>query len=103
MYSAQSLLIIIIPNGGIASIPADLVIQPPSGTYAKIASRGSLSFDHNVHVIGDNIDYKGNIKVGLCNNSTKPFTITSGDRIVQVILDMPSYQILRLYNPYCFH
>ena len=79
MYSAQSEPIILIPNGGTAYIPTDLAIQPPPGTYAKIASRSGLSFNHNVHVIGGTIDpdYRDNIKIGLRNDSDKPFTITS--------------------------
>jgi len=104
MYSAQSEPIIILPNGGTASIPTDLAIQPPPGTYAKIASRSGLSFNHNVHVIGGTIDpdYRGNIKVGLRNDSSTPFTITSGDRIAQVILEkalIPDIEVVQSLPP----
>ena len=57
-------------HGGTVDIPTDIAIEPPDGTYASLASRISLAFKSNVHVIGGFIDpdYRGNVKVGLINN-----------------------------------
>ena len=67
MYCANPTPIPIPPNGGTADIPIDIAIESPSGTYARLASRSSLAFKFNVHVIGGVIDpdYRGNIKLDL--------------------------------------
>ena len=59
------------------------------GTYARIAPRSSLAFNHNVHIGGGVIDpdYRGNIKVGLFNHGEKDFEVNPGDRIAQLIFE----------------
>ena len=46
----------IIPPNEIESIPTYLAVEPPPGTYVRLASRSSLSFKHNVHIVGGVID-----------------------------------------------
>ena len=59
----QTETIYLLPQGGTASIPTDIDLQPPDGTNTKNESRRGLSFKHNVHVIGRTIDpnFRGNI------------------------------------------
>ena len=89
LHSASIPEIIISPNGGTASIPTDLSMEPPPGTYVRIAPRSGMAFKHNIHVIGGVIDpdYRGNIKVGLINQSNKPYKINNGDRFAQFITE----------------
>ena len=56
-------------------IPTDLAVELPKGTYGRIASRSGLSALHSVDVAGGVIDpdYRGNVKVLLCNQSTEEF------------------------------
>ena len=88
IYSASTEPIIIEPNC-VASIPTDIAMEPPAGTYVRLASRSGLSFKHNVHVIGGVIDpdYRGNVQVGLINHSTTAYTINKGDRVAQAVLE----------------
>ena len=104
LYSASKTSITIPSDGGIASIPTDIAIEPPDGTYARIASRSGLAFKQNVHVIGGVIDpdYRGNISIGLCNHNEKEFTINQGDRIAQLVLEKvanPTVQIVDALTP----
>ena len=92
LYSASTSPIVINPNDGTTKIPTDIAIEPPIGTYARIASRSSLAFNKNVHVAAGVIDpdYRGNIQIGLYNQGDTPFTINKGDRIAQIILEKVS-------------
>ena len=69
LYSAEVTPVIIAPGGGTAKILTDLAIEPPPGTYARIASRSSMAFKQTIHVAGGVIDpdYRGNIAIGLYN------------------------------------
>ena len=89
IYSAHTAPIFIPANGGTATVITYITLEPPSGTYARIASRSSLVFKNNVHVIGRVIDpyYRGNIKIGLINQSDILYIITHKDRISQIILE----------------
>ena len=88
IYSAECDTKILQPKV-VTSIRTDLALEPPKGTYARIASRSGLAFKHNIHVVGGVIDpdYRGNVTVGLVNHSEVPFTIHKGDRIAQVLLE----------------
>ena len=78
-----------IPPHGIISFPTDIAFEPPVGTYARVVSRSSLAFKHNIHVVGSSIDpdYCGNIMVGLINHSEHPYYIKKGDRIAQIVIE----------------
>jgi dUTP pyrophosphatase len=61
----------------------------PPGTNARIAPWSGLAVKHGID-IGVGVideDYQGEIKVVLINNSTIPFQVRPGDRIVQLILE----------------
>eukprot|EP01120_Amphizonella_sp_Union-15-10_P000134 TRINITY_DN10163_c0_g1_i2.p1 TRINITY_DN10163_c0_g1~~TRINITY_DN10163_c0_g1_i2.p1 ORF type:complete len:133 (-),score=34.83 TRINITY_DN10163_c0_g1_i2:3-401(-) len=67
---------------------ADIALEIPEGHYGRIASRSSLALKH-LNVGGGVIDsdYRGNLGVILFNHGDKPFTISRGDRIAQLILE----------------
>ena len=81
IHSANENNITIKPKWGVTRVPTDVFIEPPKGTYAWITS-----FKNNIHVIGGviNPDYRGNIIIGLNNQSDKPLTIHHNDRKAQV-------------------
>ena len=83
-----------IPPNEIVSIPTDLAVEPPPGTYIRLASWSSLSFKYNVHVVGGVIDpdYRGNVKIGLINHGNIPFVVNKGDCVAQTVLENPTPQ-----------
>lgn len=88
LHSASNNPIIIAPKT-IGSIPTDVAMEPPPGTYVRLASRSGLSFKYNLHVIGGVIDpdYRGNIMVGIINHGNTPYTFHKGDRVAQAVLE----------------
>ena len=52
MYCANPTPINITTHGGTVDIPTDIAIEPLDGIYARLASRSSLAFKSNVHIIG---------------------------------------------------
>ena len=67
LYSAESNPITIPPNGEITAVSADITIETPRGSYARIAPQSSLAFKYNIDITAGVIDpdYWGNIKIGL--------------------------------------
>ena len=88
LHSASTDRITILPNT-IVSIPTDIAMEPPEGTYICLASQSGLSFKYNIHVVGGVIDpdYRGNVQVGLINHGNEPFHINKGDRIAHTVLE----------------
>lgn len=78
----------IIPPNHTEKISTGLSVQPPIGTYGRIASRSSLVIK-NVTVEGGVIDadYTGELKICLKNSSMVPFQVKRGDRIAQYICE----------------
>ena len=77
-------------------IPTGLRIQIPPGHYGHLCSKSGLAMQHHVHV-GAGIldpDYTGEVKVLLLNLGHKPFQVSSGDAIAQLILEKVSTPIL---------
>lgn len=64
-------------------------MEPPDGTYVRIASCSGLDFKSNIHVIAGVIDpdYRGNITISLINQSNTPHIIKHVDKIAQFILE----------------
>ena len=70
-------------------IGTGLKLQPPPGTYIRIAGRSGLANNHGIIIGGGVVDtnYLGEIKVILFNLSNKQFRINRGDRICQGICE----------------
>ena len=79
-----------------STIPTDLRIQISPGHYGHLCSKSGLAMQHHVHVGAGIIDpdYTGEVKVLLLNLGHKPFQVSSGDAIAQLILEKISTPIL---------
>ena len=86
LYSAAS---VILPAKEKVLVPLDISVRIPPNCYGRIAPRSGLACKHFIDVGAGVIDedYRGNICVLLFNFSDKDYTITSGDRIAQMILE----------------
>ena len=86
LFSSQT---VVIPAGGKALVPTDVIVQIPSGHYGRIAPRSSLAWKHHLAVGAGVIDsdYRGPIGVVMYNHSDSDYTITQGDRAAQLILE----------------
>ena len=63
-------------------------IELPQGTVGRIASRSGLSINSNIEVGAGWVDsdYRGTLVVELKNLSSKPYKVSQGDRIAQLII-----------------
>lgn len=70
-------------------ISTGIKVQPPQGTYLRVASRSGLSLK-GITVVGGVIDpdFTGELCVILCNTSSSTFEIEKGMKIAQVIPTM---------------
>ena len=86
LYSAAS---VILPAKEKVLVPLDISVRIPPNCYGRIAPRSGLACKHFIDVGAGVIDedYRGNICVLLFNFSDKDYTINSGDRIAQMILE----------------
>ena len=72
-------------------VPTGIAIDPPPGTYVRIAPRSGLALK-GITVEGGVIDpdYRGEVNVLLINSSQRKFQIHKGDRIAQLIFEQRS-------------
>ena len=73
-----------------ALVPTGVRIELPEGYEAQVRPRSGLAAKHGVTVLNSpgtvDSDYRGEIKVILINFGEKAYTITSGDRIAQLVI-----------------
>jgi len=101
LYSAETATIE--PNSR-KLIGTDIAIAIPEGTYARIAARSGLATKYSIDVGAGVIDadFRGEVKILLINNSTKPFEIKKHDRVAQMILEKnmtPEISIMKNLPP----
>ena len=75
----------------LASIPTGIAIElPDEGSAALVFARSGLGVKHGISLSNGvgviDSDYRGEIKVGLCNLSDTPYTIMPGERIAQLVI-----------------
>ena len=80
----------------IVSLPTGIAIALPSADYvALVFARSGLGVKHGVALANGvgviDSDYRGEIRVGLVNQSDVPYTIQPGDRVAQLAV-MPVVQ-----------
>ena len=67
-----------------------LFIELPMGYEAQVRPRSGLAWKHGLTVLNSpgtiDADYRGEIKVILCNVSNEPYIIENGDRIAQLVV-----------------
>lgn len=81
---------IVLPMGSIRVISTGIAISLPPGLEAQIRPRSGLAFKHGIGIINSpgtiDADYRGEIKVALINLGEKPYTVSRGDRIAQMVI-----------------
>ncbi len=77
-------------SGERAIVPAGFSIEVPSGFEAQIRPRSGLSARYGLTMLNSpgtiDPDYRGEVKVILCNLGEQPITIENGDRIAQMVI-----------------
>ena len=88
--------------GARAAVPTGLAIALPGPEWvALVCARSGLGIKHGVSLSNSvgviDSDYRGEIRVGLINQSDTPYTVQPGDRIAQLmILPVGRAQITQL-------
>jgi dUTP pyrophosphatase len=71
-------------------IPTGIALALPDGYEAQVRPRSGLAYRHGVTVLNSpgtvDSDYRGEVKVLLVNHGHRPFTITRGERIAQMVI-----------------
>jgi dUTP pyrophosphatase len=80
---------IIYPGPHHQAVSTKIAVAIPPGYYGRIAPRSGLAFKYGIDVLAGVIDsgYRNEIKVILVNHGDKNFTICTGDRIAQLIIE----------------
>ncbi len=73
-----------------ALIPTGVSIAVPPGYEAQVRPRSGLALEHGIVLPNApgtiDSDYRGELKVILCNTGEKAFTVRRGDRIAQLVI-----------------
>lgn len=81
---------VILQPGDIKLIDTGFAVAIPDGYEIQVRPRSGLAVKHGISIINApgtiDADYRGEVKVGLINLGSKPFTIQRGDRIAQLVL-----------------
>ena len=81
---------LVLPPGGRALIPTGLIMEIAAGFEAQARPRSGLALNHGVTVLNApgtiDSDYRGEIGVILINHGERPFEITRGARIAQLVI-----------------
>ena len=76
--------------GGIELVPTGFAVALAPGYELQVRPRSGLAIKHGVTVVNApgtiDADYRGEVKVGLINLGSAPYTINRGDRIAQLVL-----------------
>jgi len=76
--------------GAAAAIGTGLAMAIPDGYEGQVRPRSGLAMKSQVTVTNApgtiDADYRGHVMVLLINHGREPFTITSGDRIAQLVI-----------------
>ncbi len=76
--------------GQIAMVPTGFAMALPPGFEAQVRPRSGLAIKHGITVVNApgtiDSDYRGEVKVGLINLGSEPYTIRRGERIAQMVI-----------------
>jgi dUTP pyrophosphatase len=79
-----------IPPGEWSGVPTGLAIEIPSGFEGQIRPRSGLARKFGITLLNSpgTIDpgYRGEIRVLMINHGPKPYTVSVGDRIAQLVI-----------------
>lgn len=72
------------------TVPTGISVAAPRGYAAMVFARSGLATKHGIGLSNGvgvvDSDYRGEVRVGLINQSDKAYTIEKGDRIAQLVL-----------------
>lgn len=90
LYACISESITLAPSR-LAVIPTGIAIElPDNGCAAFLYARSGLGVKHGICLANGvgvvDSDYRGEICVGLCNVSDKPYTIEPNERVAQMVI-----------------
>ena len=90
LYAANDEPITIEP-GQIKLIPTGLFLEIPPGYEGQVRARSGLALRHGLMLPNApgtiDADYRGELQVVLANCSREPYTITSGTRFAQLVIN----------------
>ena len=79
-----------IAPGARAAVPCGIAIELPQGIEAQVRPRSGLALNHGVTVLNApgtiDSDYRGEVKAILINHGDKPFRISRGMKIAQMVI-----------------
>lgn len=95
-YDLASAEDIVIPARGKAIAKTDLAMAIPLGHYGRIAPRSGFSWKKHTDIGAGVIDsdYRGNVGVVIFNHSDEDISVSSGDRVAQLILEQISTPVV---------
>lgn len=81
---------LVLAPGARAAIPTGLQIAVPPGHEMQVRARSGLALKDGIAVLNApgtiDSDYRGEVKIILANLGDRPFTVTRGLRIAQLVL-----------------
>lgn len=81
---------LLLPARGHAVVPTGIAIELPEGTAGFVFARSGLGIKHGIALANGvgviDSDYRGEICVGLCNVSDKPYTVEPFERVAQMVI-----------------
>jgi dUTP pyrophosphatase len=81
---------LVLQPGRIALVPTGFAMSIPRGFEAQIRPRSGLAVKHGITVVNSpgtiDSDYRGEVKVGLINLGSDPYTLKRGERIAQMVI-----------------
>ena len=81
---------LVLRSGEIKLIGTGFGVAIPDGFEIQVRPRSGLAVKHGISIVNApgtiDADYRGEVKVGLINLGSKPFTVQRGDRIAQMVL-----------------
>ena len=76
--------------GARMAVPCGIAIELPQGVEAQVRPRSGLALNHGITCLNApgtiDSDYRGEIKAILINHGDKPFRITRGAKIAQMVI-----------------
>jgi len=82
---------VVIEPSGLVRIPTGIAMEMPRGDFAAflfarsgLGVKYGITLSNGVGVVDS--DYRGEICVGLCNVSDKPYTVQPNERIAQMVI-----------------
>ena len=82
--------VLIIAPGQRCLVPTGLAFAIPQGFEVQVRPRSGLAIKHGIALVNSpgtiDADYRGEICIILINHGLENFTISSGDRIAQIIV-----------------